>query len=242
MTIESAILILTFIFPGSFSKVLLSKFTNLENKKDGYIELCEYISVSFAVLLLNFLIIRILNFLNFTGFKITSKTIINEIFKINFTVGFVIKYFILTILSTIIITLLLWVFLKNVFPKITSINGTRNIYGYTLWESIFHEEDEEIGFKLNQHPLVEVFKDGELLQVGLLESMNGNPNKDPEFLLCYSDEMKGYLENDKGLNEEEKIFSEYKSYCNIKEKIVIKVYKMDKYHQYVGSFNQQSIE
>lgn len=238
MTVENIIVILTFIFPGAFSKILLLKFANVQKRENSYIEICEYISVSFGVLILNFISIVVLNQMGVVELDWTNNTSIRDIASTNITIGFVIKYLGLTVINTCILTSLLWVFNRYLFSKITGnkINKKTNVYGYTLWESIFHAE--VIEFKLAENPLIEIFKDGELLECGRVHSINGNPNKKPEFLLYHCNEMREYLDADK--DNEIKLFDVFSSYCDIEEKIVVKIYNMDKYNAYVEDFNQQS--
>lgn len=227
MSIENMLVIITFIFPGAFSKLLLSKFANTDIDKKSYIEICEYISLSFIVLFLNFWVVSILNqtgCINIDLSKITMK----EIAEKSFTIDFVVKYLGLTLFNTIFISFIFWILNRRLYPWIKSkLTNKSYVYGYTLIESIFISNTIDINFTNDN--LIEIYKDGILLECGLYHSSNGIINGKPEILLEYCDEMKMLLENDKKLNDNEKIFNDYMSYCDIKEKILIKIYNMDNY-------------
>lgn len=239
MTIENLIILLTLIFPGAFCKILLSKFTNLEQKSSGYIELCEYIAISFGVLFLNLLIILYVDWFKISSFHLTAQLSLNEMKDFNFTLGITVKYFILTIINTCLLTTVFWIFNKFIFPKIKcTTNKENHMYGYSVWETIFHNNKNE--FDINNNPFIEIIKDGELLECGLVYTMPTNPNKQKEFYLLYSAELKEILKEDENRKDEDKIFYSYSTYCNIEEKIVIKIYEMEKYNLSQVNNNTQS--
>lgn len=242
MSFESIIIIATFILPGALSKILLKRYANIYEEESGYMELADYITNSFIVVILNITFIYILNILNFTNISFENYSSIEDLtrnFDTNTELEFLFKYIILTFFSTFVSSTLIYGWVKYLKPKVLSkVTKNNKIYGYTLWESIFHSTN--LDFDLRECPLVEVIKDGEVIALGRVHSINGNARKKPEFLLFECDEMKAYLESDKNSEDEDKIFKKYNTYCSIEDKIVVKVYKMDKYKAYVQNFNQQS--
>lgn len=241
MKLEDMIIILAFIFPGAFSKILLSTFCDVRKDSKGYIEICEYISVSFGVLILNFIAISVFNKWGWTDIKITGDTALNKMPEINITIGFIIQYLILTVISTIVVTIILWLFIRYGLVIIKKVFNKKNyIYGDTVWQTLFYTKNLE--FNIDENPLIEIIKDGEIIEIGQIQSMNEYYDGKKEFILCNCNEMKAYLENDKEREKKgnEKIFNKHISYCNLEEKIVVKVYDMKRYQAYQAE--QQSLK
>lgn len=224
MNVESIVLILIFIFPGAFSKLLLSKFANCNQDRKGYVEICEYITISFFTLLLNFFYIN-----NFTNIEMLQNNITDTISE-NYSLEFLLKYFTLTILSTCLVTILLWLFNRYIFEGIMSlVSGYKHQYGYSLYESMFTAQT--LDFKLSETPYIEIIKDKQIIESGLVSAVNGNPNNKPEFVLKYCYEIKKFIDDDSKVKESDRIFTEYTSYCDIKNGIVIRIYDMKKYNE-----------
>ncbi len=105
MSFESIIIIATFILPGALSKILLKRYANIYEEESGYMELADYITNSFIVVILNITFIYILNILNFTNISFENYSSIEDLtrnFDTNTELEFLFKYIILTFFSTFV--------------------------------------------------------------------------------------------------------------------------------------------
>ena len=79
-------------------------------------------------------------------------------------------------------------------------------------------------------------KDGEIITQGTLKSHSPPNFNNKELLLCYTNDIKEILEDDKLKSEDKMLFDEIDmEYFNFETGILVKIYDMSKYNNYIES-------
>ena len=101
----------------------------------------------------------------------------------------------------------------------------------TIWDEIF--ENKAINLT---DVYISIEKDGNIITQGVLKSYSPPNFKNKELKLCYTNDIKKILEEDKSKNESEMLFDEISmEYFNFETGILVKFYDMSKYNNYVES-------
>ena len=225
-----------FLFPGGFIKLLLDKFAPRKDKKHtNLMEASLLLSYSFLVLVVNFIVLIVAD--RFCIDLINTEAVGATLFEIE-DFGFIFSYVLLSFFTCPIIALTWHFFNKllvhravNKYNKKTG--RLHETYGDNVFESIFNHDAFKINF--NSKPVVSIEKDHHVLVRGRLHMFSGDGAENREIVVNDAEMIEQYFERDSLLDSENKIFKEtIAQYCDIENGLVIKIYDMSKFNDYVN--------
>lgn len=231
---ESIVSLIIFVFPGIFITLLYKEYLpTSKNEPSDYEKAVIAFIYSFAVLVLNILIMKYVFSINIT--------VVSEIIGKFENIGFFLKYVFLTFANSLIFAVG-WYYVSKYI-----VLGTYNIFRFrkklplktrysTVWDEIFENPDIDMN-----DAYVVIEKDGVLITQGLIALYSPIESKEKELKLICTDAFKNYLENDKNLPEEEKIFNDIEfEYFNLEKGILVKFYNNAKLKEYLSTFNNNN--
>lgn len=228
---DQVISLILFVVPGIFINLLYKEYTpRTKNEPTDYEKTVIAFIYSFAVLVMNISIMRFI----FT-IKIENLSQLMGSLKIT---DFLLKY-VLLMLSNSIIFAIAWYYIKK-YPLLKLYNifrGKRGLSKQTRFSSVWDEIFENAEMDLSD-TYVTIEKEGKLITQGLISLYSPIDSKEKEFKLICTDSFKAYLENDKQLPEDERIFNNIEfEYFNMQTGMLIKFYNNEKLKEYLSSLD-----
>lgn len=226
-TMESILIAVLFLIPGSFVNIILDRFFPKSVKEKGDFEKTIYAVIySSIIIFINLILMKYLRKIDINTFSELQSRLVN--------ITFFIKYIILTAVSSF-----LFVLIKKIYEKIELciVNNIRRKNKLpaetefaTVWDEIFENKKIDLA-----NTYIAVIKDGQLISHGCLKS-HSPPNLDNrELLLIGTKGFEAFLENDKILPDGQKLLDIIdKEYYNLNTGVLIRFYNNEKLLEYLG--------
>ena len=229
-TLEAIFIAILFLIPG----FLIEKITNrifqktiIEDYSD-FDKTVKYIILSIETMIINIIFIS----------KVCKNTDLKTVTQLQEKLGeieFLIKYLGLTILVCGILIFLNELLKRGILYISNIIRDKNNLPTETKFTTIWDEIFENKAINLTD-VYISIEKDGNIITQGVLKSYSPPNFKNKELKLCYTNDIKEILEEDKSKNESEMLFDEISmEYFNFETGILVKFYDMSKYNNYVES-------
>ncbi len=229
-TLEAIFIAILFLIPG----FLIEKITNrifqktiIEDYSD-FDKTVKYIILSIETMIINIIFIS----------KVCKNTDLKTVTQLQEKLGeieFLIKYLGLTILVCGILIFLNELLKRGILYISNIIRDKNNLPTETKFTTIWDEIFENKAINLTD-VYISIEKDGNIITQGVLKSYSPPNFKNKELKLCYTNDIKKILEEDKSKNESEMLFDEISmEYFNFETGILVKFYDMSKYNNYVES-------
>ena len=229
-TLEAIFIAILFLIPG----FLIEKITNrifqktiIEDYSD-FDKTVKYIILSIETMIINIIFIS----------KVCKNTDLKTVTQLQEKLGeieFLIKYLGLTILVCGILIFLNELLKRGILYISNIIRDKNNLPTETKFTTIWDEIFENKAINLTD-VYISIEKDGNIITQGVLKSYSPPNFKNKELKLCYTNDIKKILEEDKSKNESEMLFDEISmEYFNFETGTLVKFYDMSKYNNYVES-------
>lgn len=229
-TLEAIFIAILFLIPG----FLIEKITNrifqktiIEDYSD-FDKTVKYIILSIETMIINIIFIS----------KVCKNTDLKTVTQLQEKLGeieFLIKYLGLTILVCGILIFLNELLKRGILYISNIIRDKNNLPTETKFTTIWDEIFENKAINLTD-VYISIEKDGNIITQGVLKSYSPPNFKNKELKLCYTNDIKKILEENKSKNESEMLFDEISmEYFNFETGILVKFYDMSKYNNYVES-------
>lgn len=227
---EQIISLILFVFPGVFINLLYKQYLPKSKQEPSDYEKAVIAFIySFMVLVLNIVVMKFI-------FKKEIETL-DQLLGYFKNTSFLLKYVFLTIFTSMLFAivwhyifkyLILWAY--NFYRKLRGLPKETRFS--SVWDEIFENPDNDM-----TDAYVVIEKDGDIISQGIIDLYSPIDSKDKEIKLICTDSFKKYLENDKLLTEDEKIFNEIDyEYYNIETGVLIKFYNNKRIKEYLKKF------
>lgn len=229
-TLEAILIAILFLIPGFLIDKMSSSFFPRTIKECGeFDKTVNCIILSIVVMFVNIIFIKIF----FKNINIdTIASLQNKLGEIDFLMTYLLLTFCICIITTffnehIFGKSILW--LNNKFRKANK--RPKETKFPTVWDEIFENSNVNL-----ENVYMTIEKDGEIITQGTLKSHSPPNFNNKELLLCYTNDIKKILEDDKLKSKDKMLFDEIDmEYFNFETGILVKIYDMSKYNNYIES-------